>query len=62
MAARSITPEEKEYAAELLKRARIAQKQVENYDQARVDRLCQAIGWATSNEQPPTRKLLDALP
>ena len=51
MATRSITPEEKEYAAELLTRARQAQKQIENYDQARVDRLCQAIGWATANEK-----------
>jgi sulfoacetaldehyde dehydrogenase len=51
MAARSITPEEKAYAAELLERARIAQKQVESYDQARVDRLCQAIAWATYNEK-----------
>jgi acyl-CoA reductase-like NAD-dependent aldehyde dehydrogenase len=51
MATRSITPEEKEYAAKLLARARRAQKQVEGYDQARVDRLCQAIGWATANEK-----------
>ncbi|HUH95975.1 MAG TPA: aldehyde dehydrogenase family protein [Anaerolineales bacterium] len=51
MAGRSITPEEKAYAAELLRRARIAQKQVEMYDQARVDRLCQAIAWATYKEE-----------
>ncbi len=51
MADRSITPEEKAYAAELLQRARVAQKQVECYDQARVDRLCQALGWATYNEK-----------
>ena len=51
MAVRTITPEEKAYAAELLRRARIAQKQVENYDQARVDRLCQALAWATANEK-----------
>lgn len=51
MAVRTITPEEKAYAGELLTRARIAQKQVENYDQVRVDRLCQAIGWATTNEK-----------
>jgi len=50
MATRTITPEEKTYAAELLARARVAQKEVENYDQARVDRLCQAIAWATYNE------------
>jgi acyl-CoA reductase-like NAD-dependent aldehyde dehydrogenase len=51
MAGRPITPEEKAYAAELLARAHIAQKQVENYDQARVDRLCQAIAWATYKEE-----------
>jgi len=51
MAVRSITPEEKAYAAELLERARIAQKEVETYDQARVDRLCQAIAWATYKEK-----------
>jgi sulfoacetaldehyde dehydrogenase len=51
MAVRTITPEEKAYAAELLARARIAQKEVENYDQGRVDRLCQAIAWATANEK-----------
>ena len=51
MATRSITPDEKEYAAELLTRARRAQKLIESYDQARVDRLCQAIGWATANEE-----------
>lgn len=51
MAVREITAEEKAYAAELLVRARAAQKEVENYDQARVDRLCQAIAWATYNEK-----------
>ena len=55
MAIRTITPEEKEYAAELLARASVAQKQVEDYDQARVDRLCQAIGWATANEKTFSR-------
>ncbi len=51
MTVRTITHEEKEYAAELLARARVAQKQVESYDQARVDRLCQGIAWATANEK-----------
>jgi sulfoacetaldehyde dehydrogenase len=51
MAGRPITPEEKAYAAELLARARLAQKQVEGYDQAQVDRLCQALAWATANEK-----------
>jgi sulfoacetaldehyde dehydrogenase len=51
MAVRTITSEEKAYAADLLARARAAQKEVESYDQARVDRLCQAIAWATANEK-----------
>jgi sulfoacetaldehyde dehydrogenase len=55
VAIRSITPEEKEHASELLARARKAQQEVEGYDQARVDRLCRAIGWATSNEQTFSR-------
>jgi len=49
--ARSITPEEKQYAQELLERARRAMCLIENYDQARIDRLCQAVGWATANEK-----------
>lgn len=55
MAIRSITPEEKGYADELLKKARVALKEIECYDQARVDRLCQAIGWATANEKTFSR-------
>ncbi len=55
MPVRPITPEEKAYADELLKKARCALKEIENYDQARVDRLCQAIGWATANEKTFTR-------
>ncbi len=51
MPPRPITPEEKTYADSMLKRARFALKEIEGYDQARVDRLCQAIGWATANEK-----------
>lgn len=53
--ARQITEEEKQYAQELLKRARCAMKAIESYDQARVDRLCQAVAWATANEKTFTR-------
>src|SRR6516164_2207506 len=49
--ARSLTPEEKHYAQELFERARRAMCLIENYDQARIDRLCQAVGWATANEK-----------
>lgn len=55
MPVRPITPEEKAYADELLRRARVALAQIEDYDQARVDRLCQAIGWATANEKTFSR-------
>ncbi|HEY5806636.1 MAG TPA: aldehyde dehydrogenase family protein [Povalibacter sp.] len=53
--AREITAEERQYAQELLSRARTAMREIESYDQARVDRLCQAIGWATANEKTFTR-------
>jgi sulfoacetaldehyde dehydrogenase len=55
MAERPITPEEKAYADELLRRARVALSEIASYDQGRVDRLCQAIGWATANEKTFTR-------
>src|SRR6185295_2337017 len=53
--ARPITEDEKQYAQSLLERARAAMKAIEGYDQARVDRLCQAVGWATANEATFTR-------
>jgi sulfoacetaldehyde dehydrogenase len=49
--ARVITEEEKGSALELLGRARAALAAVARYDQAAVDRLCQAIAWATANEE-----------
>jgi sulfoacetaldehyde dehydrogenase len=55
MATRPITSEEKAHAAELLSRARVAMKGIEDYDQVRIDRLCQAIGWATANEKTFSR-------
>ena len=53
--ARSITEEEKQYAQELLQKARQAMCEVSNFDQAQIDRLCQAVGWATANEKTFTR-------
>lgn len=35
----------------LIARARAAMRAVEHYDQRQADRLCQALGWATANEQ-----------
>jgi acyl-CoA reductase-like NAD-dependent aldehyde dehydrogenase len=49
--AREITPEEKQLAADLLAKARWAMDAIKDYDQAKVDRLCQAVGWATGNEK-----------
>lgn len=53
--ARPITEEEKNYAQELLKKARCAMRATENYDQAQIDKLCQAVAWATANEKTFTR-------
>src|SRR5215467_11742932 len=48
---RTLTDEERTCARQLLDRARAAMQAVDHYDQATVDRLCQAIAWATANEQ-----------
>ncbi len=48
--ARDITAEEKSLAADLLAKARAAMAEIADYDQERVDRLAQAIGWALGNE------------
>jgi sulfoacetaldehyde dehydrogenase len=53
--ARAITDEEKQYAQELLQRARCAMRAIENYDQETIDRLCRAVAWATANEETATR-------
>ncbi len=50
-APRALTAEESVSVQTLLTRARAAMADVEPYDQAAVDRLCQAIAWATANEQ-----------
>ncbi len=48
--AKVITEEQKQEIQEMLVRARAAMEVVADYDQQRVDRLCQAIGWACANE------------
>lgn len=53
--ARDITPEEKQLAAAMLAKARAAMDAIKDYDQTTVDRLCQALGWATGNEKTFTR-------
>jgi sulfoacetaldehyde dehydrogenase len=55
MSPRAVTDEEKAYADGMLAKARAAMKQIEDYDQVRVDRLCQALGWATANESTFSR-------
>src|SRR5215212_10443659 len=49
--ARPITVDERAAAHDLLDRARQAMATITDYDQARVDRLCRAVAWATANEQ-----------
>ncbi len=53
--ARAITEEEKQLVRDLVARARVALSQIADYDQARVDRLIRAVGWALSNEKTFTR-------
>lgn len=53
--ARPISDDEREYAHELLAKARAAMSAIEDYGQTTVDRLCQAVGWATANEATFTR-------
>jgi sulfoacetaldehyde dehydrogenase len=52
---RAITENERTLAAELLSRARAAMAEIADYDQDRVDRLAQALGWALGNETTFTR-------
>ena len=55
MAGRTITPEETATARQLLANARRAMAEVADYDQARVDRLCRGIAWATANMETSIR-------
>ena len=49
--AREVTQEEKNTVAGMIARARAAMDAIKDYDQAQVDRLAQALGWATGNEK-----------
>jgi len=51
MAANEITKEQEQELDEAIARARVAQKVIENYDQARVDHLIRAIAWAVANKK-----------
>jgi sulfoacetaldehyde dehydrogenase len=50
-----LTAEQQEELDAVYSRARVALKIIEGYDQARVDRLCQAVAWAVSNKRTFTR-------
>jgi sulfoacetaldehyde dehydrogenase len=53
--ARTITAEETGVVQALVDRARAAMAAIEHYDQAMVDRICRAIGWAGGNLATATR-------
>ena len=52
---REITEEQHAHIHGLLAKARAAMEAIKDYDQATVDRLCQAVAWATANEKTFTR-------
>jgi sulfoacetaldehyde dehydrogenase len=49
--ARELSDADRDLVDGMIARAREAMRQVADYPQARVDRLCQALGWATANEK-----------
>src|SRR5215813_11307938 len=51
---RAITPEELAIARSLIARAGEAMAAIADFDQATVDRLCQAVAWAGANERTAT--------
>jgi sulfoacetaldehyde dehydrogenase len=53
--ARAITEQEKQTAATMLAKARVAMDAIKDYDQATVDRLCRAVAWATGNIETATK-------
>ena len=55
MASRTVTAEETTVVEGAIARARAAMRAIEGYDQARVDRLCQAVAWAAGNEATAAR-------
>jgi sulfoacetaldehyde dehydrogenase len=49
--ARELSDTDRALVDGMISRAREAMRQVADYPQARIDRLCQALGWATANER-----------
>src|SRR5512146_1498165 len=54
-AKKGITEEQQQELDQACERARKALAVIETYDQARVDRLCQAVAWAVANKRTFTR-------
>ncbi|HEX8011721.1 MAG TPA: aldehyde dehydrogenase family protein [Casimicrobiaceae bacterium] len=54
-AKKGITEEQRQELDTVFERARKALAIIETYDQARVDRLCQAVAWAVANKKTFTR-------
>jgi sulfoacetaldehyde dehydrogenase len=52
---KGITEEQQQELDQAFERARKALAIIETYDQARVDRLCQAVAWAVANKRTFTR-------
>ena len=52
---KDITAEQRDELDQVFERAQKALAILETYDQARVDRLCQAVAWAVANKQTFTR-------
>jgi sulfoacetaldehyde dehydrogenase len=50
-----VSDEQRQQLHAMIARARAAMKAIEDYDEARINRLCQAMGWATANEPHMTR-------
>lgn len=49
--ARDLTADEKAVAADMLRKARVAMKTIEDYDQERLDDLARAVAWSIANEK-----------
>jgi sulfoacetaldehyde dehydrogenase len=58
---KALTPEQEQELDAVFERARNALKIIENYDQERVDRLCQAVAWAVANKQTFTRLVKEGI-
>lgn len=52
---KELTQADKSAIDDMVARARAAMELVRDFDQQKVDRLCQALGWATANEKTFTR-------